>query len=227
MLALLLSLAFCIQKQKPRRPQIVSKNTYSNKKHTNIPDNADSCEMCTEVVDYIEYLINNTFVETEVAALVSLLCQTLPFPVSTGCSFIVNHYIPLIMKLIEQDLESLEICNKIGFCSALQVDIKQNVRLPKNLKKNSRISNKYRKVYDQKTCLMCKEVIAYAEAAIQDEKIEEQVIEVIDQVCQSFSAPLDNLCSRIITLSVPTIMTWIEEGIEAIDICVRLLLCDS
>ena len=58
MLALLLSLAFCIQKQKPRRPQIVSKNTYSNKKHTNIPDNADSCEMCTEVVDYIEYLID-------------------------------------------------------------------------------------------------------------------------------------------------------------------------
>lgn len=224
MIAFLISLAFCVQKSNIRRPQIVSKNIYSNKKDMKIQANSDSCEMCTEVVDYIEYLINNTFVETEIASLVSLLCQSLPFPISTGCSFIVSHYIPLIMQLIEKDIESLEICNKIGFCTAEKI----NMRLPTNLRKNNRIANKKNRfVADQKTCLMCKEVIAYAEAAIQDEKIEEQVIEVIDQVCQSFSTPLANLCKAVIKVSVPTIMTWIEEGIEAIDICTRLLLCDS
>ena len=132
------------------------------------------------------------------------------------------------MKLLEQDLESLEVCNKIGFCSALQVRNIKNSRLSNSLKTNYRVYNKKsRYVNDQKTCLMCKEVIAYAEAAIQDEKIEEQVIEAIDQVCESFSTPLDKLCKDVIKISVPTIMTWIEEGIEAIDICVRLLLCDS
>ena len=221
MFAIFLSFAFCIQNQNIRRPQISTKYSSFYQKDIRIPDNADKCEMCTKVVNYIEEIMNNTLVESEVATLVSLLCDTLPFPLSTGCSFIVKHYIPLIMQLLDQDLEALDICHKIGFCTNAQVSAIKTARLPK-IQKSSRYSKK-----DQRTCLMCKEVIAYAEAAIQDDKIEEQVIEVIDQVCQSFSQPLANLCEAIIKVSVPTIMTWIEQGIEAIDICSRLKLCEA
>ena len=226
MLVFLLTFAFSLQHQNIRRPQIAPKNSFPNRRNLNTPDNVDSCEMCTKVVDYVEYLMNNTFIESEIASLVSLLCQTLPFPVSTGCSLIVKHYIPLIMKLIEQDIESIHICNKIGFCSALQVHNYKHARLPR-IKKNQGFNKQRYFVADQKTCLMCKDVIRYAEAAILDEKIEEQVIDVVDKVCESFSTPLDNLCKAVFKISVPTIMTWLEEGIEAIDVCVRLLLCEE
>lgn len=225
MFAFLIALTFC-RRASLRSPRFNSKRGFSLHKYNfpKAPPN-DSCEMCDRIVGYIEYLLNNTLIESEVAAVVSIACKTIPFPLSTGCSFLVKHYVPEIMQLIEQGIESIQICERIGFCTTSQVRKYTMRKAAQHRPRPAKVIVERSPIADQQTCLMCNKVIAYVEAAIEDEKIEEQVIEVVDQVCATFPSPFSTLCTSIIKASVPTIISWLEQGIEAIDICHRLGFC--
>ncbi|OHS97638.1 hypothetical protein TRFO_09344 [Tritrichomonas foetus] len=73
-------------------------------------------------------------VESEIIKLVEQLCETFPAPYSSLCDSLVEQYVPLIMQWIEEGLESLDVCSKIGLCSTQG---KKTVRLPKKYVPNT------------------------------------------------------------------------------------------
>lgn len=76
-----------------------------------------SCDLCKAVIEYVEMLLVNKKTETQIISLVSQVCQTLPAPLNSVCQSVVEQYIPTILKLIEQGVARLDICNRINMCT--------------------------------------------------------------------------------------------------------------
>ena len=167
-------------------------------------DATTHCDTCKKVVGYIETLLKNGLVEKEIAAAVALLCKEIPFPGSTLCGFIVNKYIPVIIRYIEQGIEKFSICDKIGFCATRQL-----VAQPNGI-----------------TCTLCTTVVSTVETVMKDTQVEAEVAKLVSKVCTTFPAPYSTLCTSLVSQYVPMIMEWLEQGLEKADICAKLGLCE-
>ena len=219
MFLFLLSLA--LSREIPRGPRL-NKNLQLAPRSNHQPPLQDSCDMCTEIVTYIEELLNNSIIDSEIATLVALACDAIPItPIAIACSFLVEHYVPLIIQFLDEGLAALDICNKIGFCSVH--------RTAQLRKLQGKMYHQPRALFkkDSSTCLMCTEVITYVENCITDDQIEEEVEKVVGQICDTFVSPYSTICNTFIKSSIPTIISWIDEGIQILDVCHRLGFCDE
>ena len=79
-----------------------------------VPSN-DVCQTCKQIVKYVEDLLKSGTVESEIVALVSKMCQQTPVP--SICESIVQQYVPVVIELIAQGIETLDICVNIGLCA--------------------------------------------------------------------------------------------------------------
>ena len=187
--------------------------------------NDQACDICKKVVETVEEAMKSTTVEEEVAALVSQVCTLLPSPYSTLCSTIVQQYVPMIMQLIEQGLEALDICVKLGLCE--QTQAKKPTRVQKILMTRIPIKLPTGMKKNDITCDICKGIVAAVEESLKSTTVEEEIVALVLKVCDLFPAPYGTLCQTVVQEYVPVIVQLIEQGIESLDICVRIGLCDA
>jgi len=167
--------------------------------------NGISCTMCQTIVAQVEKIMVDTKVESEIIALVEKLCDKFPSPYSTLCNSLVEQYVPVIMQWLEQGLEHLEICQKLGFCT-----------------NNSVIRN-----VNGISCTMCQTIVAQVEKIMVDTKVESEIIALIEKLCEKFPSPYSTLCNSLVEQYVPVIMEWLEQGLEHIEICQKLGFCTT
>ena len=89
------------------------------------------CESCVETIQMIEQFLKDQKIEEEIIDLLDQFCDTLPGDASQSCRQIAEKYVPLVVKLIETGIETLDICHKIGFCSYNSHQTKQNIQQSK------------------------------------------------------------------------------------------------
>ena len=122
-----------------------------------IYDNGVCCDMFKKLVDYIEVLLEDEIVDSQIISLAKNLCETFSSPYSSLCKSIVDQYVPLIISYIEQGIQSADICTSIGLCDEVtgKVVASKNVfpRVQRN-KQYSRPRNYVRG--DAETCETCK-----------------------------------------------------------------------
>jgi saposin len=75
------------------------------------------CDLCQEAIAYIEKAILNDTVEVALDELVNEACSGLPYPLSAICISTLDAYIDDIIVWIEQEIDHLQICQSIGFCT--------------------------------------------------------------------------------------------------------------
>jgi len=170
--------------------------------------NAMGCTICTTIVDKIEQVIVSTKVESEVIELVKKLCVKLPVPYSTLCDSLVAQYVPIIMQWLEQGLEKIEICKKLGFCP-----------------KENEVLARFQAQTDGMACTICTFAVEQIEKVMVSTKVESEVIELVKKLCVKFPAPYSTLCDSLVAQYVPQIMQWLEQGIEKLEICQKIKLC--
>ncbi|KAK8834034.1 hypothetical protein M9Y10_021254 [Tritrichomonas musculus] len=188
-----------------------------------IYDNSIGCDMCKKVIQYIEQLLKDEKVEEEIAQLVSSLCTNFPSPYDSLCKGIVELYIPQIIEYIEKDMEVLDICSTIGLCSP-----SQNKKVVKKRVVYGKMALPSPRIYDNSIgCDMCKKVIQYIEQLLKDEKVEEEIAQLVSSLCTNFPSPYDSLCKGIVELYVPQIIEYIEKDMEVLDICSTIGLCSE
>ena len=85
------------------------------------------CESCVATIDMIEQLLNDKKIEEEIIEILDQFCDTLPPEASKSCKDITSKYVPLVIKLIETGIETLDICSKIGFCFQKPNQIKSGI----------------------------------------------------------------------------------------------------
>lgn len=77
------------------------------------------------------------------------------------------------------------------------------------------------------TCNLCKQIVSTVEGLITQEKTEQEIISLVQGLCEKFGAPYSTLCNSLVAQYVPTICQWVVQGIESIDICTKLGLCEA
>ena len=167
--------------------------------------NGITCTICTLVVEAVERAMTSTTVESEIIALVEKICDQFPAPFSTLCDSLVQQYVPQIMEWLEQGLESLDICTKIGLCTAEEVAIRRNA--------------------NGITCTLCTTVVSAIEKAMTSTTVESEIIALVEKLCAKIEAPYSTLCNSLVEQYIPTIMQWLEQGLEKIEICQKIGLC--
>lgn len=184
--------------------------------------NGIGCDMCKKVVQYIEQLLNDQKTEEEIALLVEQLCTFFPSPYDSLCDSLCEQYVPTIMQFIEKGMEAIDICDSLGLCDnkVKKVNKKRVIR--------GKMALPSPRIYDNSIgCDMCKKVVQYIEQLLKDEKIEEEIAQLVDQLCVNFASPYDSICKGIVDLYVPQIIGYIEQGMETLDICNSIGLCDD
>ena len=183
-----------------------------------------ACTICQQLVNYVEQLLVEGFLEEEVMQLADQMCQELPAPLSTMCSTLVQQYIGDIIDYIEEEIESLDICIRLGLCEASSPRFNKKAvqrKLPARMA--IRISKKDASV----SCDMCQSMVKYIEQLLVDKKTEEEIIALVQVACQQLPSPISSICVSTVSQFVPVIMSWLEQEIEVLDICVKLGLCDA
>jgi len=183
---------------------ICAKLGFCSNEHLNA-DNGISCTICKSVVAEIEKIMVDTKVESEIIALLDKLCAKLPQPYSTVCLSLVEQYLPKIMQWLEEGIDHLEICKRIGLCPTDKV---------------ARLSNGI-------GCTICKSIVAEVEKVMVDTKVESEVIALIQELCNKLPAPASTICDALVADFVPQIMEWLEQGLDHLEICQKLGLCSN
>lgn len=179
----------------------------------NVPNGA-MCDMCSAVVKYVEEQMISSKVEEEIEKLVYSLCQSFPESVSGMCTTVSAEFLPLIMEWLERGLEALDICNRIGLCTDANVIVIRKTVVPVKVKESA-------------GCTVCTSVVALIENFIKSSTVETKVEDFVKQYCEKLPSPLSSVCDSMVEKFIPTIINWIEQGIETLDICVKLGLCET
>lgn len=87
-------------------------------------------------------------------------------------------------------------------------------RIPRNLMDESIV------------CNFCLEAIDKIDELLEDDKLEEEIIQVIDEYCQKLPSPYSSLCVAYVESGISLAISYIKDGIDTFDICGRLGLCD-
>ena len=143
-----------------------------------------ACDLCTQIVTAVEEAMKSTTVEQEVAVLVAKACEVLPAPYSSLCSSIVQTYVPQIMQWIEQGMEKIDICTKIGLCQSIST---KKPRIPKAV--------------DEKwTCAMCEVIVKEAAELLNSTQIPEEILIAVEKLCTLMPEPYGTQCQTIVTV---------------------------
>ena len=184
-------------------------------------DNGFACDMCTQVVSYIESLIATT-AESEIISLVEELCNQFPSPYSSLCDALVESYVSQIIDWIEQGIESLDICTNIGLCTNSSKVLR---KMPRKLFVSKKIAIP-KSADNGLACDMCTQVVSYIESLIAT-TAQEEITNLVLQLCDTFPSPYSSICGVIADSSVSLIIEYLEQGIESFDICTSIGLCST
>ena len=154
--------------------------------------------------------MKSTTVEQEVADLVAKACEVLPAPYSSLCSSIVQTYVPQIMKWVEQGMEKVDICTKIGLCQAASAN---KARVTKD-------------VEEKWTCSMCEVVVKAAAELLNETSVAEEIILAIDKLCNLMPEPAGSQCHMIVGVSGALIISLLRQGVDPQEICAFIGMCD-
>lgn len=200
-----------------QRPKIIRK---PNVKKNKIGD--DSCTICTITVNYVDSMMKDAEVQEEIIAGLDGFCDTLSDLYVHVCRLIASIYVPLVMKLFDEGLESLDICNKLGFCTGQELAFRKTyyqkpLYLPKPSQEKKKITTGI--------CESCIATIDMVEQLLEDQKLEEEIILILDQFCDTLPGEASKSCKDITSKYVPLVIKLIETGIETLDICSKIGFC--
>jgi saposin len=187
------------------RPRFVNREKFGQQKRSSDP----ICDICLQVVKAVEDALESTQDIDEVIQLVLPICDVLPSPYPAICKTLVKEYVTLIAEYLEQELEHLEICQRIGLCtiSKFQRGIRRNNLRRAKAEKGDALCN---------TCLS---VVNLIEEALESETDIDVIIGLVDEFCDTLPFPISTACELLASEYVPYIVDQLAEGIETLDIC--------
>ena len=75
------------------------------------------------------------------------------------------------------------------------------------------------------TYIMCKFYVSLMEDWLKDGSTAAEIASRLEQLCQYTPEIVQPACKILIEDLMPTILDYIEQGIEALDICIRIKMC--
>ena len=197
-----------------------------------IKDDGDVCTICTITINFIDQKMKNQEVQEEIIDGIFGFCDTLSLLYVPICKLIAQTYVPLIMSLITDGVETLDICNKLGFCTGYEVNLlKAHARKPLYLPPKSlpNIKQALKKIPSPSNdlCETCKDIIHEIELMLEDKKLQDEIIAGVKNFCDTLTQSELIACDQIAEKYVPLVINLIEDGFETLDVCGKIGFCQS
>eukprot|EP01119_Soliformovum_irregulare_P008527 TRINITY_DN21646_c0_g1_i1.p1 TRINITY_DN21646_c0_g1~~TRINITY_DN21646_c0_g1_i1.p1 ORF type:complete len:185 (+),score=35.32 TRINITY_DN21646_c0_g1_i1:135-689(+) len=165
---------------------------------------AQSCSECELVVGLVEGWISNNNTVTEVEKLLDTFCKWAPSSFQASCDAIIAQGVPWIYAYIQNNESPAQVCTQLGVCSSLSAKVL--VRQGGDV------------------CLLCQSVIGAIDGWLASNLTETQIQNQLESLC-GLVPSFQNICDASIILSLPKIITWLNQHLGAQQICSLLKLC--
>lgn len=185
------------------------------------------CDLCNELVHEIEVYVLEDFIEVDIEAIVGGMCGVLPNPVGALCQSFLDAHVEEIIAGLEAGIDALDICGVIGLCppgkktTGVAAPKRPAVQLVGVSK-----SRLMKAVPAGEACDLCQEFIHLIEQLVLDDVAEPVIEDVANAFCDVLPAPVNELCKSIVDRYIDDIIQWIEDGIDSLQICSWLFVCD-
>ncbi|XP_067131550.1 uncharacterized protein Sap-r isoform X2 [Centruroides vittatus] len=161
------------------------------------------CEICENVMTYLEDRLKDKTTEQEIRAALDKACTILPASMWSKCQSFVDKYTDTIVSLIIQDVKPSAICITLGLCS-------KNFKNP---------------IKSQITCELCQDVMTYLKQVLKDPKTEDEIKQALDEVCSVLPQSLTQQCEDFVNQYTDLIISLLLQEFDPDEICAKLGLC--
>lgn len=169
--------------------------------------NSVFCDICFDLIDLIERLVNDQKIEEEIAQLLDQYCQGFPAPIPVICTSVVDEYLPIILQLLAAGLAKSDICAKIGFCSS---------------------SRKSHSVRPQGIfCDFCQSAIEKVKELLDQQQTRDEIREYLVNLCEDLPPAYASLCAAYVNAYTDVVIDALEAEIDPLEICGMIGLCES
>lgn len=172
------------------------------------------CDLCHQFVTYVKDFIQSASLEEEIKEFLDGYCDTLSWPTRDICKNLVSSYLPTIIQMAEDEIDTLQICQKIGLCNETSKFTKKVAHIkPKN--------------DDTASCALCQQLVHVVNFLLANETLEEEIEEMALSYCDSYGWPTKDICRNTIQTYLPSFITYCKDNIDPFKICERVGFCDS
>uniref|UniRef100_A0A1E1X7J6 Putative saposin n=1 Tax=Amblyomma aureolatum TaxID=187763 RepID=A0A1E1X7J6_9ACAR len=183
---------------------------------TKLPTSAsEECPLCEIIVKLIYNELKDRKTEEEIKQMLDKVCSLLPTSLEQRCTNTVNIYFDLLVTLITQGLSPEEVCQEIGLCPT-----------GKESKLPPYASVSPKKPSDEE-CDICKVIVQFVYNELKDKKTEEEVKQLLDQVCSLLPDSLRQTCIDTVNPYYDQLVDLIVQGFTPEQVCQEIGLCTS
>jgi saposin len=177
--------------------------------------NDEECDLCKYAVSYLDSFLAQNSTEAEVEALLEKVCSIVPSSLKGQCDSLVKQYGPLIVQLLEAELDPDRVCIAIGLCTANKQAATSQVKLQtKILSKPNDIK-----------CEGCKYVVTYLDTYLEKNATEQEVEALLDKVCAILPESAKQECIDLVKQYGSLIVEMLKQGAQPDTVCTALGLC--
>jgi saposin len=170
-----------------------------------VNDDAE-CDVCEEVIGYIENWLANSDDQEQVITAVEVVCTYMPEWENT-CDAIIAAGVPEVINWILTYENNTVVCGQLGLCDAV-VPQAEAPKLPAD------------------SCDDCTTVIGYIESWVAANATESEIVTYLETIC-TLLPQYQQICSSIIATEIPAIIADLEANQPPATICAEIGLCSG
>eukprot|EP01129_Flabellula_baltica_P004153 TRINITY_DN141_c0_g1_i2.p2 TRINITY_DN141_c0_g1~~TRINITY_DN141_c0_g1_i2.p2 ORF type:complete len:200 (-),score=47.14 TRINITY_DN141_c0_g1_i2:2174-2773(-) len=169
--------------------------------------NAQSnCGTCKLVVGFVESYLASNQTEQQIVTNLEKACSLLG-PFESECDAIVEQYVPVIIKYVNDNYTPSQICTMIGLCSS-------KLSAPE--------------LTSGQLCTVCQLVCQLGETYLQNNATQTEIEEVLMSFpCALLPGSLETQCDAFVQQYVPAAVEWIIQNEPPSVVCAQIGLCDT
>jgi saposin len=181
------------------------------------------CADCKAFISDVKARLVNNVTEQQLEAIFDeAVCSALPPTIQHLCRDVVHIYVQQLIMMLDQQLDSQEMCTLLGFCDADKLTIlKKGVfYLQKHFSGQGVLSGA-----ELPRCAYCKGIVSRARMLVADPKAQQKIGDMIkSELCPHLSTAAPK-CHILIDLYLPILMNLLSSEMDPMVICETVHMC--
>jgi predicted Zn-dependent protease with MMP-like domain len=171
------------------------------------PANA-GCQLCQSIGSHFETQFFRGNEGESLHAQANQVCKQLDDPL---CSEFVTNSFDDLKTAILTGATVADACGQVGYCQPAKKARVASVKKPK----------------DELTCQFCENLVSYIEHLLLDGYTKPEIEQLVKEMCNQLPSVLGVICNDVIDQALDNIIDWLEQDIDAFNICVKIDLCSG
>lgn len=199
-----------------------------------VNDDVD-CKFCIYVNSKIKELMTGSPTELELKTHFEDACHYLK-SFEQECLGMVDEYIDMLFQYMKESFVPENLCKSLRVCPKQTGPLKKenSIRLPSASEMINIMPVNMSLVYPKEatsretpTCMICKKLVKIIQRQLQDNATDEQIINVLTEVCQLFPRKDIDNCQKVVSNYVKQLIQILSQDIDSDTACLLAGLCGN